>query len=144
MPFGLTNDPITIHRKLNIFLSVFYWRTSFNYLGDVIVFSESFNTHPQDVNMTQSMIQKAFISLHLGKCWIFKDSVKYLEKVIRPGALTIDEARKKRLRQLRHPKMWPKFGSSAECATFPNVLFQDNPTWQSYWPNSFQTGSRRT
>lgn len=45
MPFGLTNDPTTFQRALDILLARFKWWSCLVYLDDIIVFSSTLDDH---------------------------------------------------------------------------------------------------
>jgi hypothetical protein len=49
MPFGRRNASSTFQRKFALILSHVKWKTGIVYLGDIIIFSASFEQHLEDV-----------------------------------------------------------------------------------------------
>ncbi len=61
------------------------------YLDDVIVFSQSMESHLSHLDEVLSLLGKDGVSLKLEKCHFFKESVDYVGHVIRPGRLSLAE-----------------------------------------------------
>lgn len=93
MSFSFTNAPLNFPETLDIVFSGFICRSCIISLGDVIVFYKLFDAHLKDGNMAPSTLRKADVFFNLKKCSFFTDSIKYLGHIIKPGALTINEAR---------------------------------------------------
>ena len=89
MPFGLCNAPATFQRTMYILLSQYKWQTCLVYLGDIIVYSNSFDKHVKDITDILSVLQQSGVSLKLKKCYFFKKSVDYLGHKIYPGKLAV-------------------------------------------------------
>lgn len=72
------------------------------YLGEVIIFSQSFDTYLRDVDMVLFTVREADVSLNLKKCCLITDSIKFREHIIEPVAIISDDVRGKCLSQLQH------------------------------------------
>ena len=104
MPFGLSNAPATFQRVLDIVLSRYRWQTCLVYLDDVIIFSKNMDDHVKHVREVLTALRDAGVTLKLKNCEFFKDSVRYLGHVIRPGRLEVDLARIAALNKAQHPR----------------------------------------
>ena len=87
MPFGLRNAPATFQRAMDIILSGVRWKCCIVYLDDIIVFSKNREDHLRHLEEVFRLLRDAGATLRLKKCEFFKDEVKYLGHVIRPGRL---------------------------------------------------------
>ena len=104
MPFGLTNAPATFQRTLDILLSSYKWTSCIVYLDDVIIFSKDVKTHLKQVESVLRTLHAAGVTLKLDKCNFFTQKVKYLGHILRPGTLSVDQARVASLRKAQHPR----------------------------------------
>lgn len=91
MPFGLCNAPATFQRALDILLANYLWKSCLVYLDDVIVFSNTFEEHVENLREVLIALQTAGLSLKLKKCTFFSKTVDYLGHVISPGKLAVAE-----------------------------------------------------
>jgi len=82
MPFGLCNAPATFQRVMNYILRDVSGIKALVYLDDVIIFSETFESHLKDIREVFTLIQNAGLKLKLKKCQFMKTSVKYLGHII--------------------------------------------------------------
>ena len=82
MPFGLCNAPATFQRIMNYILRDVSGIKALVYLDDVIIFSETFESHLKDIREVFTLIQNAGLKLKLKKCQFMKTSVKYLGHII--------------------------------------------------------------
>ena len=104
MPFGLSNAPATFQRVLDIVLARYRWQTCLVYLDDVIIFSKNMDDHVGHVREVLTALRDAGVTLKLKKCEFFKDTVRYLGHIIRPGRLEVDLARVAALKEAEHPR----------------------------------------
>ena len=91
LPFGLRNAPATFQRAIDVILSGIKWNTCLVYLDDVIIFSPDRVSHLRHVDEALTLLRNAGLSLKLGKCRFFSETVDYLGHVIRPGRLGVAE-----------------------------------------------------
>jgi hypothetical protein len=103
MPFGLTNAPATFQRMVEMVLAGLTWKSFLVYLGDIIVFYPSFEAHMLHLDGVLERLYRAGLSLKLEKCYFCKDTVSYLEHVIRPGKLAVAEKNTLSLRTVQPP-----------------------------------------
>ena len=104
MPFGMTNAPATFQRTLDIVLSRFKWKSCLVYIDDIIIFSRNAEEHLRHVEEILITLRDAGVSLKIAKCEFFKDTVKYLGHVIKPGRLEVDALATKALKGMHHPR----------------------------------------
>ena len=104
MPFGMTNAPATFQRTLDIVLSRYKWKTCLVYIDDIIIFSRNGEEHLEHVEEILRTLREAGVSLKIAKCEFFKNTVKYLGHVIKPGKLEVDAVATKALKGLKHPR----------------------------------------
>ncbi|KZR95795.1 Uncharacterized protein APZ42_010229, partial [Daphnia magna] len=65
MPFGLCNAPATFQRLMNHILKDVAGQKALVYLDDVIIFSDSFESHLNDIREVFSLIKGAGLKLKL-------------------------------------------------------------------------------
>ena len=103
MRFGLNNAPATFQRAIDIILSGVKCRSCLIYLDDVIIFSSSENEHIDHLDGVLSALSRAGVSLKAPKCHFFKQSVDYLEHVVRSVRLSLAEKNSLDLNEAKHP-----------------------------------------
>lgn len=59
MPFCLSNAPATFERLMESVLSGLHWQTCLAYLNDIIVFSDTFESHIERLSKVLERIEKA-------------------------------------------------------------------------------------
>ena len=89
LPFGLRNAPATFQRAMDIILSRVRWKFVLVYLDDIIIFSRDVDEHLRHLESVLKLLQEAGATLRLPKCHFFKEQVKYLGHILRPGKLAI-------------------------------------------------------
>ncbi len=89
MPFGLMNSPATLQRAFDIFLSGYRWQACIIYLGNIILFTSSFDEHIKHLGNVPTALGKAGATIRLDKCEFFASAVSYLGHVVLPGLLEI-------------------------------------------------------
>ena len=82
IPYGLTNAPPVFQRKINDIFEDLLYKICTVYLDDVLTFSDSFSAHLEDLDTILTRIESQGIKLNPTKCHLFKNSVKYLGKII--------------------------------------------------------------
>ncbi|TPX29986.1 hypothetical protein SmJEL517_g06300, partial [Synchytrium microbalum] len=90
MPFGLTNAPATFQRVMDMALVGLKWQCCLVYLDDIIVFSNTFDQHLQDIEKVLKRLLEQGLSLKASKCNFCAEEVEYLGHIvsrhgIRPG-----------------------------------------------------------
>ncbi|KAI9552561.1 Retrovirus-related Pol polyprotein from transposon 412 [Daphnia sinensis] len=103
MPFGLCNAPATFQRLMNHILRDVAGQKALVYLDDVIIFSDSFESHLADIREVFSLIKNAGLKLKLKKCQFMKQTVNYLGHVISTNGIGPDPAKVEKLANYKVP-----------------------------------------
>jgi len=104
MAFGLTNAPATLHCALDIILSGMTWKTCLVYLDDVIVFSDTPESHMKALDEALTRLGRAGVTLQAKKCQFFRTSVEYLGHIISPGEMRVHNKNLEALAKVGHPR----------------------------------------
>jgi Reverse transcriptase (RNA-dependent DNA polymerase) len=129
LSFGFRNDPATVQRKIDVILSGVKWRTCLVHLDDVIINSPDRETHLSHVDEVLTLLREAGLSFKLAKHHFFKNTVHYLDHVIRPGRLGVSEKNTDALRGATPRGRKPSFALFSDYATYTGVLCPDLPRW---------------
>ena len=105
--FGLVNTPYTFQQLITVILfNLKLTRegkerrvNAFVYLDDIIVFSDSYEEHMEDLDLVMSRLQSANLTLKKEKCYLFKTIVNFLGytlccKGVRPQMEKVEAIRK--------------------------------------------------
>ncbi len=90
MAFGLCNAPATFQRLMNFVLRDVLGKKALVYLDDVIIFSETFEDHLNDIREVFDLIRNAGLKLKRKKCQFIKESVNYLGHIISSTGIAPD------------------------------------------------------
>ena len=82
MPFGLCNAPSTFQRCMEIVFIGLQWKILLIYLDDIIIFSETFETHLDRIRQVFKRLQAAGFKLKPSKCELFRSEVTFLGHLI--------------------------------------------------------------
>ena len=82
MPFGLCNAPSTFQRCMELIFRGMQWKIVLIYLDDIIIFSETFETHLERINMDFKRLRSAGFKLKASKCELFRPEVSFLGHTI--------------------------------------------------------------
>jgi hypothetical protein len=93
LPFGLTAAPAIFCRAMNACLSDLLWRCVLVYVDDIVVWSESFESHLNDLAEVFSRLRAQGFQLKLSKCTFFAQQVDYLGYTIRAGCIAMSTAK---------------------------------------------------
>lgn len=77
IPFGLRNTRARFQRAVDIILEMVKWQLALLYLGDVIIYSNSFDEQNAHVETVLRMLRNAAIPLGIEKSQFFESSVHY-------------------------------------------------------------------
>ena len=78
MPFGLCNAPGTFQREMNRIFFPLIGKCLFVYIDDLVIFSETYEAHLQDLNKVFNIIKENCLKINLEKCHFFKQEVELL------------------------------------------------------------------
>ena len=104
MPFGLTNAPATSQRLMDAVFAGLKWRNLLVYLDDIIIFSNSFDQHIQDLSETFSRLKESKLKLKASKCHLFKKELTYLGHLVTQDGIKPDPDKVKALKEMPAPK----------------------------------------
>uniref|UniRef100_A0A0P4ZJF0 RNA-directed DNA polymerase n=2 Tax=Daphnia magna TaxID=35525 RepID=A0A0P4ZJF0_9CRUS len=93
MAFGLCNAPATFQRLMNYVLRDVLGNKALVYLDDVIIFSDTFESHLNDIREIFNLLKAANLKLKLNKCQFAKRSVNYLGHVISTDGIKPDPSK---------------------------------------------------
>ena len=77
VPFGLATAVSTFHYLMSTVLTSLN-NFAFTYIGDVLLFSETYDDHLHHLNIVYEKFQKAGLKIKLSKCQFFKGHFHYL------------------------------------------------------------------
>jgi len=104
MAFGPTNSPATFQRALDNILSRMTWQTCLVYLDDVIVLSDTPESHVKALGESLTRLGRAGVTLKAKKCQFFQTSVEYLGHIISPGEMRVHKKNLEALAKVGHPR----------------------------------------
>ena len=79
---GLINAPATFQRAMDVLLSGLLWQCCLCYVDDVLIFSETFEQHMEDLANVLERFAKVGIQLRASKCAICKLSFEWLGHIV--------------------------------------------------------------
>ena len=82
LPFGLCNAPLTFQRCMELIFRGMQWKIVLIYLDDIIIFSRTFETHLERINMVFKRLRSAGFKLKASKCELFRPEVSFLGHTI--------------------------------------------------------------
>ena len=112
MPMGLTNAPATFQRVMELVLKGLPWHVCMIYLDDILIYSQSFETHLAALEQVFTRIGAAGLRLNARKCHLARDHVVFLGHVISSEGLRPDP------RNTDKVKSWPVPRSATEVRAF--------------------------
>lgn len=104
IPFGLMNAPAVFQRYMESCLDDLNGETCFVYLDDILVFSETFAKHLENLRGILRRLQTKGVKLKATKCKLFQQEVKYLGKIVSPSGYKLDPEEIKAVFYLKEEK----------------------------------------
>lgn len=104
MPFGLRNAPATFQRLINTFKTGIPNVCILAYLDDVIICSETFQKHLEDLDIVFKRLAMFQLRLNNQKCSFCCSKVKYLGHFLTPEGIAIDTEKTKAIIDRKEPK----------------------------------------
>ena len=155
MPFGLKTAPMTFQMVMSeVFRSMTY-SNCLVYLDDVLVFSNSFHSHLNDLEQVFCRLRKANLKLSPSKCTFATKSIKFLGHIISSDGIRVNPEKTKALLTYPAPRnvrdLRSFLGSTnyfkryikdyaAKAAPLTALLKADKPyNWTSDCQTSFET-----
>ena len=90
MPFGLVSAPSTFERCIENVLRGLQWQTYLIYLDDIIIFSQTFEDHLENLTEVFKRIKNAGLKLKRSKCEFLKQKIKFLGHVVSEEGISTD------------------------------------------------------
>ena len=104
MPMGLSNSAPVLERLMEQVLTGLTWRTCLVYLDDIIIFSNSFEKHMQNLREVFQRLKEANLKLSPKKCNFLKKEVKYLGHIVSESGVSTDPSKIQAVRDWPIPK----------------------------------------
>ena len=112
MPFGLTNAPATFQAYINKSLIGLIDQFYVVYLDDILIYSETQETHVEHVKQVLDRLRRASLFVSLKKCEFFTTRVEFLGFIVSTTGVAMDP------RRVAAIQKWPKPKSYHEIQVF--------------------------
>jgi len=93
MPMGLVNSAATFQRVMEQVMGSLNLKTCLLYLDDIIIFSNTWETHLQRLDQALSRLEEAGLKLKPSKCCLFQREIKYLGHILSEKGIATDPAK---------------------------------------------------
>ena len=103
MPFGMCNAPATFQRLMQVVLAGIEWQFCFVYLDDILVCSETFQSHLEHLESVFDRLRKAGLTLKPKKCFFAQSEVKYLGHLVSSQGVAPDPDKISKVRDFPVP-----------------------------------------
>ena len=104
VPFGLCRAPATFSRLMDRVLAGLHWETCLFYLGDIIVFSSTWEEHLARLRQVFEWLRHANLKLGADKCTFAAKEVNYLDHRVTEEGLLPDSSLLAAIREIPAPK----------------------------------------
>ncbi|GFW07374.1 retrovirus-related Pol polyprotein from transposon 17.6 [Trichonephila clavipes] len=104
MPFGLCNAPATFQRLMDQFRNGLPNVNILVYLDDIVVLSETFEQHIEDLRMVFDRLEKFKLCANREKCKFVCSRVKYLGLWITPKGIEVDQDKTAAIQNIPSPR----------------------------------------
>lgn len=103
MPFGLKNAPSDFQRLMEIVLSGLNWKVCLVYIDDIVVFSETFETHLENLDQVLKALKQANLKLKPVKCNFLQKEITFLGHVISREGIKPDQSKIEAINAIKTP-----------------------------------------
>jgi len=90
LSFGLTNAPATFQRYMDAVLAGLKWNSLLVYIDDILIYSQTFADHLQDVRNVLDRLIEANLQLKPSKCSFFQKELLYLGHLVSADGIKPD------------------------------------------------------
>lgn len=104
MPFGLKNAPSTFQRMMNEILMDYKFKFVLVYLDDILVVSDSFDSHVEHVKAVLDKLSQYKLKIKLSKCKFAMQKLSFLGHKVSAEGIEPDDDKIKAIKRLRPPK----------------------------------------
>ena len=112
MPQGLINATATFMRLMNLVLSGLQFEQCVCYLDDILIFSDSLESHFERLEEVLKRLLRAGLKIHPDKCELLQQKVKFLGYVIQKSGISVDPSKTDVV------KNWPAPKNVSEVRSF--------------------------
>jgi len=104
MPFGLCNAPATFQRLIDSVLGRYKWTVALVHLDDIVVFSEDFETHLNNLELIFRALSTANLKLKPSKCRFADNELLFLGHIINQNGVQVNPEKIKAVVEFPAPK----------------------------------------
>ena len=91
MNFGLCGAPSSFQNYINDILHEHLDTFCSAYINDILIYSKTKKEHTKHVQLVLQKLQKAGLQLDIDKCEFFVKEIKYLNLIITPKSIKMDQ-----------------------------------------------------
>ena len=103
MPFGLCNGPATFQRLMHTVLAGLTPHHCLDYIDDILVIGETFESHLANLREVLSRLQAAGLKLKAAKCRLGREKVNYLGYCVSAGGIATMEEKVRAVHEFPRP-----------------------------------------
>lgn len=118
MPFGLCNALSTFQRLMERIFGDERFHSLLLYLDDIVIFSTSFESHLQRLEMVLGRLRQHNLKLKLKKCNFFQSKVRYLGHVISAAGVSTDPEKIRAVAEWKRPRTLTELRSFLGFASY--------------------------
>ena len=104
VPFGIAIGAQVLTRLLDIIFGDIKFKYLFNYLDDVVIYSETFEDHLDHLKEVFSRLRQAGLTVNPDKVSLVSSSLSFLGHIISPSGVIVNPDRTLKIRQFAEPK----------------------------------------
>lgn len=112
MPMGVCNGPATFQRLMQATMNDLIFEIMLVYLDDILVYSPSFESHLERLDIVLKRLKHAGLKLKLGKCHFLQKEVRFLGHQISADGIATDPSK------VAAVKEWPVPSTVKELQSF--------------------------
>ena len=128
MTFGLANAPSAFLRLMNEVLRVFIGRFMVVYFDDILIYSNSHESHFDNLHVVFNVLRDTCLFGNLKKCIFCMDQVSFFGYVVTPQGIEVDEAKIEAIKSWPTPETITQVRSFHGLAGFYRCFVQDFST----------------
>ena len=128
MPFGLCNAPATFERLMERVLTGLQWTIAVLYIDDVIVFSDTVESHIDRLSQVMDRLLKAGLKLKPSKCQLLRHRVEFLGHIVSAEGVAVDPAKVEKVVNWPAPRTVSQLRSFLGLCTYYQNFIKDYST----------------
>ena len=135
MPFGLKNAPAEFQRMMERILHPHVWKICLVYIDDIIVFSNTFEEHVENLKLILEALRRAKLTLKPEKCEFLPKKVHFLGHILDRNGISPDPEKVQAIKDFEFPdsvkRMQRFLGMLQWCKKFiPNLAKHAEPLYK--------------